>query len=166
MSQATLEGSAGVWEPNETFAERVEQAWQTVEPGAKARIQELFLRGKGRNLYEAESSRVGSVDVPLDECESEEVCGQAWSLPGLPYWRVVTSYSCGDGCYFEWGIYDPQKKSFVDSKWAQYLTRATISADSKSLITEGNLVSIANDKVMIESRGQGGGWLGKSMFVK
>ncbi|MCB9564253.1 MAG: hypothetical protein H6709_20390 [Kofleriaceae bacterium] len=164
--EPVLEGDSGAWTDDEEFGPAVAAVPLSAE--VKARLAALWKRGAGRAIAlpsPAEITERVAVD-PEAPCEDEDMCGQASAIPGTSLWRVVMSYSCGDGCYIEYGIYDPASHAFVaDDPWQDRVQQAWVSPDGHALISGGALVRRDGAGVVVDGDGAGGGWLGGGYYI-
>ncbi len=135
----------------------------------EAAIAKATLPGRARVVRSAAPPpRVEPVLVPdkvagvdPSACEDDS-CGSAQVVPGTKLWRVVTSFTCGDGCYTEWGLYDPVKRAFVEGEWASWLGQAQVAADGSAFVRDGVVVRFDRGPVNTdhsEFDSSGGGWL-------
>jgi len=110
--------------------------------------------------------RVDSVDT--GDCEDPEVCGTAQPLANTRLWRVAVAHGCGDGCYVEWKLYDPQAARFLDGDWAGWLSDAWLAPDGSGFVHDNVVVRFDSGPLAAtppgDETGQGGGWLGAAVY--
>lgn len=131
-------------------------------------LVELARRGAGRTTtprHAGKQHRVEGVDPA--ECFDATLCGQAETVTGTKLWRVTIGHSCGDACYLEQRLYDPQTKQFLAADWARRLQDAWVSADGTAFVASGVVIRFASGPLAatpISDELQGGGWLGTSYY--
>ena len=143
-----------------------------ISRAGKAFLQMLAKRETGKSvllpLPTAKLPRVAA--VPLENCEEQELCGEAEGVPGTALWRVIVAHSCGDACYPIFQLYDPQAKAFLDlanpqHRGTQPLTDVAnvdqlwIAADGTATLLDGALYRFATGLVK-DNLGHSAGWLG------
>jgi hypothetical protein len=148
--------------------------------GARARVQALAERGKGRPLLAAPPPRVAAVaSVPAAECEAAELCGSATQLGKTRFFAVITSHACGDACHTGVQLYDSGSKEFVDAARPAKRSRVPFGASDDTAgardawVAPGGEGFVSNGKLYHFERGHitgsghlhGGGWLGTQWHV-
>ncbi|HVV86874.1 MAG TPA: hypothetical protein VHE35_27740 [Kofleriaceae bacterium] len=165
----SLSGSGGIlelWDQQEQWEAAVEQGQIADGP----LLAKIAARAKGRSLGAAPSTAQHRVELQdTSNCEDSDTCGTAEEVtPKL--WRVATSYSCGDGCYTEWQLYDPAAKQFVDTDWAKLIEDAWIAPDASAFVTAGRIIRfdsgpVAATPAVDDGAAVGGGWLGGGTYI-
>lgn len=111
--------------------------------------------------------RVDTIDK--SNCEDEDRCGTAEPVPNTTLWRVAVAFSCGDGCYTEWRLYDPARKAFLEPDWASQLVSASVAPDGSGFVADGAIIRFDTGPLAVapggEAGGGGGGWLGGGAWV-
>lgn len=162
---SSLHGAGGIldmWDQTADFEAKIAQA---KVPG-QALLAQLAARGKGKSTSPARVSTEHQVDgIDASACDEADYCGKAEEVTaGL--WRVVTSFSCGDGCYTGWQLYDPGKKVLFEQPWARELSDVWLSPDGAALVSNGVVIRLdsgplpGSPALDGEERAMGGGWLG------
>lgn len=82
------------------------------------RLALLYARAGDRAVQPpVPSSKVpDKISVDTNNCDDPDMCGEVSAIPGTRYWNVLTSHSCGDGCYWTMLLYDPKTKEFFDAR--------------------------------------------------
>ncbi|MEZ4366676.1 MAG: hypothetical protein R2939_10370 [Kofleriaceae bacterium] len=112
-----------------------------------------------------------AVSVDLSECDEPDQCGLAQELDGTGLWRVATAFSCGDGCYTDWRLYDPSAQRLRDEPWANLIADAWVAPDGTAFVTNGAIVRFDRGPLPTtplsdgEDPDRGGGWLGGGQYV-
>ncbi len=162
-----LVGDPGVWTDDEEFSPAVAAIPLTAP--VQARLVELWKRGAGRAVALPAPAPVTervAVDDPEAVCEDEDQCGTVDPIAGTSLWRVVVAFSCGDGCYRDFAIYDPATRAFVDGDpWDGVVQQAWVSPDGLALIKDGAIVRRDGAGVVMQGEGRGGGWLGGGHYI-
>lgn len=168
-AEPALRAAGGIlemWEQQEAYAATVAKA--TISD--RAMLQRLAARGQGRSLGGAKPAEAPRVQLEdLSACEDAEVCGQAEIVtPAL--WRVVTAFSCGDGCYTMWQLYDADAQRLVEDEWAKLISDAWLAPDGSAFVTGGRVVRfdrgpLAATPATEDGSVLGGGWLGGGTFL-
>jgi hypothetical protein len=153
-------------------ADEVEQALARAALPGRDRAAAFAARSAGRRTrLEAPPGEASRVEVPVDPCEDEDLCGTAESVPGTGLWRVLVGHSCGDGCYAEYRLYDPAAKRFHEEAWASWLSDAWVARDGSAFVTSAQLIRFDRGPVASGSRDDlpgdvvGGGWLGSAYYL-
>lgn len=155
---ATMGGILDMWGETAGFDAAIAKASL---PG-RDRVIEVAARGAAPRAP-AEPVVVPDKVAGVDpgNCEDDS-CGTAQVVPGTKLWRVVTSFTCGDGCYTEWALYDPARRAFVEGEWAGWLGQAQVAADGSAFVRDGMVVRFDRGPVNTndpEFEASGGGWL-------
>jgi hypothetical protein len=165
-AEPMLMGDSGAWTDDEQFPAAVDAL--ELSPATSKRLVELWRRGEGRAVARAAGEKkVGPVEVDVAGCpDDEQMCGQASEIPGTSLWRVVTAYSCGDGCHPDYAAYDPGAKRFVEAPWTTHMQMAWLSPDGAAIVHDGAIVRLDGGVVFAGAEGvAGGGWLGESWYL-
>jgi hypothetical protein len=156
-----------MWEQLEEFAAIVAKAkW----PG-RDRVVALARRGDGRSVFAPDAAPTPTglrvPGVATDDCTDDpDACGGAEAITGTSLWRVVVGYTCGDGCYTTYRLYDPATKAFQTADWGTLLEDAWVARDGSAFVTGGRVVRFdtgpiaATAAIEADSAPVGGGWLG------
>ncbi len=82
------------------------------------RLASLYARAGDRAVQPPvpQTETPDKIDIDTSDCEDPDMCGEVSAIPGTKYWNVLTSHSCGDGCYFTMQLYDPKTKKFFDAR--------------------------------------------------
>lgn len=166
-----VEGALSVVDPSAT--RRAAKACKAIKVtrAGKTLLQALAVRqtGKPALLLASKSSNLRVQSVLASQCEDSELCGQAEPVPGTPLWRVVVQHSCGDACYTNYQLYDPQARQFVDLAAptrrsptplpnARSVADMWISADGTAALMDGALYRFGTGLVKADI-GVAAGWL-------
>lgn len=119
-----------------------------------------------RNLFASKEHRVPGIDPA--QCEGDgKLCGRAETLFGTKLWRVTVGFTCGDGCYMEQHLYDPDTAQFLVGEWAKQLQDAWIAPDGSAFVVDARIYRFSGGPVASTpaTAASGGGWLGKSYYV-
>lgn len=163
-----LVGSGEILAQWERLPEWQEELDRAQLPG-RDRLVALARRGAGRSALlprpaAQELPRVTSVDV--SECPDDEtVCGTAEAVAGTKLWRVAVSFSCGDGCYTQYKLYDPTRTEFLEGEWTTWLQDSWVAPDGSAFAGNGRIVSFTKGVVvLLDEEVEGGGWLGGGWY--
>lgn len=166
--QPALDGAGGIlemWEEQEEFVAAVQKG-QIVARDFVAEIARRGANRRTRPTFATKEHHVPGIDA--SQCEGDgKLCGRAETLFGAKLWRVTVGYTCGDGCYMEHHLYDPDTKQFVTGDWAKQLQDAWIAPDGSAFVVGARIYRFSGGPVASTpaTEAAGGGWLGKSYYV-
>jgi hypothetical protein len=161
-------GILDMWSQTEEFAAEVNKA-TLLERAWLARIYE---RGRDGSFTMHPASSSGELRVPgIDPkpCDADpNRCGFAEAVPGTKLWRVSISFTCGDGCYTDWRLYDPAAKAFVQLHAETPVSDAWVARDGSAFVMSGNIWRFDRGPVADKphEEGEGGGWLGGAYHLR
>lgn len=168
-AEPSLHGEGGIldmWDQHAEYEAQVQQATIVAAPY----LAQLAARGAGRWLSAPRDGKEHRVQLAdLSACDEPDACGQAEDVtPTL--WRVVTSFSCGDGCYTGWQLYDPAKQALLEDDWARRIGDAWLAPDGSAFVSAGQVIRfdsgpLAATPATEDDNGMGGGWLGGGTYL-
>ncbi len=155
-------GILEAWEQTATVADPVAKAPLPARELLVALDKRVAAR-PGRDVpTQPPEQRLDTIDK--SNCEDQQICGTAQPVVGTKYWRVAVAFSCGDGCYTDWRLYDPTAKEFLEDEWANWLVSAWVAPDGSAFVANGVVVRFDSGPLEAtpagEDAGSGGGWLG------
>ncbi len=168
-AEPSLDAAGGIlelWGQQKEFATRVGQA----KLPDRALLATLAARGAGRALSAERSTVERRIDgIDPGDCEDPDTCGEAEEISPT-IWRVVTSYSCGDGCYLGWRLYDVATQAMIEDDWAGGVSDVWVAPDGSGFVTNGAIIRfdsgpVAATAAAAEPGYLGGGWLGGGTYL-
>jgi hypothetical protein len=159
-------GILEMWEQQDQWEAAVQQAHIVGAP----LLAQLAARGAGRSINGARELKEHQVKLDdVSSCDEPDYCGRAEELtPRL--WRVVTSFSCGDGCYTGWRLFDPLHEELIEGDWAGQISDAWLAPDASAFVSAGRVYRLDSGPLdatpaIEDGNGIGGGWLGGGTYL-
>ena len=103
-----------------------------------------------------------------DQSTASASSDSTYELPPTKLWRVAVSFTCGDGCYTGWKLYDPAAKKFVDAAWTGQVNDAWVARDGSAFVKNGVVIRFDRGPLAETPEGEslGGGWLGGAYYYR
>ncbi|MBX3159524.1 MAG: hypothetical protein KF773_26370 [Deltaproteobacteria bacterium] len=167
-----LEASGGIldlWGQTEEFAADLKAKAKLLETAWLAQVAERGRDGAFALLPDKVKDGLRVPDVDPAGCDNDaDRCGHAEEVAPTKLWRVAVSFTCGDGCYTEWKLYDPTAKKFLEADWAGRLKDAWVARDGSAFIVHGAVYRFDRGALAEtpDAESLGGGWLGGGYYYQ